>query len=76
MEVKYIEVDSTVSPKETSPNGRGRTALEPGEKDVDTSHMVFRILPREEWVVVAAVLLARLWPVGIHKTRNIELFKY
>lgn len=59
MEVNYITVNSMVSPKETSPNCRGKTTLEPGEKDVDISHMVFRILPSEEWVAVAAVLLAR-----------------
>lgn len=73
--VKYVMVDSTIFPKKlplTAEGGpycsqeRGMWIESHGSQDPS----------QEEWVVVAVVLLARLWPMGIHKTRNTELLKY
>lgn len=79
MKVKYVKVDSTVSPKKLPLTTKGGPSW---SQERRCGYMLYGFQdppqkdPEEEWVVVAVVLLARLWPMGIHKTRNTELFKY
>lgn len=76
--MKYVKVDSMVSPKKLPLTTKGGPSGSQ-ERKCGYKSYGFQDPPQkdpEEWVVVAVVLLARLWPMGIHKTRNTELCKY